>query len=89
MVNRAANVQPEALIDGALTLLRKSLNAALRVDERKIVDDRTREQDLVVFVEGDKMEPLSLSLGVVSLLLVNIQQETTMRRAEPHRAAAG
>jgi len=74
------------MIDGALTFLRKTLNAALRDDELTVVDETTAEQDLVVFVDGDKMEPLSFKLGVVSFLLVNIQQESTMRRADPHRS---
>jgi hypothetical protein len=73
------------MIDQTLVFLKNQLTSWLKSEALLVADDTTAEQDAVVFVDGDKMEPLTFTSGAVSVLLVNIQQETTMRRAEPYR----
>jgi len=76
------------MIDQALVFLKNQLNTWLKSEALLVADDTIAEQDAVVFVDGDKMDPLTFTSGAVSVLLVNIQQETTMRRAEPYRRVA-
>ncbi len=42
------------------------------------------EEDKVVFVDGEKMDPISFKLGAVSVLLINIEEENTLRAADPY-----
>jgi len=72
------------MIDQALVFLKDQLNASLK--DEFAGDGSEAEKDLVVFIDGDKMEPLTFASGAVSVLLVNIERERIMRRAEPHRA---
>ncbi len=74
------------MIDQAMDFLRTQLDQSLKEEAGVGADDSEAERDLVVFVDGEKMEPLTFTLGAVSVLLVNIEQEKTMRRAEPHRS---
>jgi len=76
------------MIDQALVFLKEQLNQRLRSDSGLVVGEAGSERDAVVFVDGEKMEPLSFPSGTVSILLINIEQDRTMRRAEPHRGAA-
>jgi len=74
------------MIDHALGFLKDQLNASLK--EAFAADGSEAEKDLVLFVDGDKMDPLSFPSGAASILLVNVEQEKTMRRADPFRGAA-
>ena len=74
------------MIDLALNFLRETLNTAMQAEKLTITDDTTAEQDLVVFLDGDKVEPISFTQNSVTVLLMNVGQETTMRRADPFRA---
>jgi hypothetical protein len=69
------------LIGGALVFLRKHLDAHLKAE---LADDAGDDplEDRVVFVEGDKIEPLSFKLGAVSTLLINVEEERQLRPAE-------
>ena len=40
--------------------------------------------DKAVFVDGDKLETLSFTPGAVSLLLVNVEEERTLRAPDPY-----
>ena len=76
------------MIDQTLEFLKEQLNQQLKADFGVSAGDSEAEKDLVVFIDGEKMEPLSFPTGAVSVLLVNIEQEKTMRRAEPHRSVS-
>lgn len=39
--------------------------------------------DKVVFVDGDKMDPITFKLGAVSVLLINVEEERTLRAPDP------
>lgn len=66
------------MIDRALVFLRDTLNGALA---RTSGGGGT--EDAVVFVDGDKLDPLTLKVGAVNALLVNLEREAVMRRDDP------
>lgn len=73
------------MIGDVLVFLRKHLDALLR-SELGELDDPT--SDKVVFVDGDKIDPISFKLGAVTQLLINVEEERVMRSADPYRQQA-
>lgn len=73
------------MIDQTFKFLKEQLNTNLSQGGVDPVGAPEEEQDTVVYIAGDKMEPLTFAADAVSMLLVNIEQEKTMRRAEPYR----
>lgn len=65
------------MIADVLNFLRRHLDERLRLTQGGSQDDT--DSDRVVFVDGDKLEPLSLALGAVSLLLINLEEERINR----------
>ena len=66
------------LIGAALTFLRDQVNAHLQ-------EGKTDSgQPLVVFIEGDKIDPLNIQSGRVNILVVNIEEERELRGANPY-----
>ena len=45
--------------------------------------------DAITFPEGDKLDPLTLKVGAVNLLLVNMEQELVMRGDDPFARILG
>lgn len=70
------------MIGEVLVFLRKHLDEHLRVELGGALDDGSA--DKVVFIDGDKFEPLSFPLGAVSLLLINVEEERILRNADPY-----
>lgn len=70
------------MIADVLNFLRRHLDERLRIDRGGSQDDAGGER--VVFVDGDKMEPISFQLGSVSLVLINVEQERVLRSADLH-----
>lgn len=68
------------MIDRALLFLRDQLNLYL---SRQGGGAGAGLEEPVVFVEGDKLDPLTLKTGAVSALLVNLEQDTVMRSDDP------
>lgn len=68
------------MISDALTILKNQLNAYLRSISGAAPDDPW--EDKVVFLKGDSMDPVSFTLGTVTVLLINLQQENTLHAAE-------
>ncbi|HSI41598.1 MAG TPA: DUF4255 domain-containing protein [Xanthobacteraceae bacterium] len=68
------------MIDRALLFLRDQLNEHLA---RGGGGAAAGLEDVVSFVDGDKLDPLTLKNGAISLLLVNLEQDTVMRRDDP------
>jgi hypothetical protein len=75
------------MLADVLNFLRRHLDERLRLDRGGSQDDA--DGDRVVFAEGDKLEPLSLPVGAVSLLLINLEEERILRGAEPRIRHAG
>lgn len=65
------------MIADVLNFFRKHLDERLRIDRGGSQDDAGGER--VVFVDGDKMEPISFQLGSVSLVLINVEEERLLR----------
>jgi hypothetical protein len=66
------------LIGAALTYLRDRVNSHLQDGETD------SGQPLVVFVEGDKIDPLNIQSGRVNILVVNVEEERELRGANPY-----
>ncbi len=75
------------MIGDVLSLLRDQLNAfiAERVDAG--VPDAAEAR--VQLIDGGKNDPIEFRLNAITLLLVNIEQETGLRSADPYLRAAG
>lgn len=65
-----------------LAFLRRYLDERLRLVLGGSQDDAIG--DRVVFVDGDKMDPLVFQLGAVTALLVNLEEERLLRSADLH-----
>jgi len=70
------------MIDDVLVFLKNHLNQQLR----ESLSVEKKPEDKVVFVDGEKMNPITFKLDAVSLLLLNIEEENTLRPADPYRA---
>jgi hypothetical protein len=66
------------LIGSALTYLRDKVNNHLQDGETD------SGQPLVVFIEGDKIDPLNIQSGRVNILVVNVEEERELRGANPY-----
>jgi hypothetical protein len=72
-----------AMIGKSLNFLRRRLDAHLRVVAG--IDGDSGTADRVVFVEGDKLEPLSLPQGCISMLVVHVQEDRQFRDANRYQ----
>ncbi len=63
------------MISEALVFLKNRLNAHLSSG----LNPEESYEDPVVFLEGQNIEPLTFKLGAVSVLLINIEEENTLR----------
>lgn len=68
------------MIDQALLFLRDQLNAHLA---RAGGGAAAGLEDPVTFVDGDKLDPLTLKTGAINALLINLEQDMIMRRDDP------
>jgi hypothetical protein len=64
-----------------ITFLRRHLDEQLRV---RLGGSQDGEGDKVVFLDGDKMDPISFQLNAVTTLLINVEEERTLRGADRH-----
>lgn len=70
------------MIGRILVYLRKQLDGYLHAQLAAPGDDPAA--DKVVFLDGDKMDPISFQEGAVSELLINIEEERQLRAADPY-----
>lgn len=63
------------MIGDVLVLLKNRLNHSLNAG----LSPEESIEDKVVFVDGEKMDPLSFQLGAISILLINVEEENTLR----------
>jgi hypothetical protein len=70
------------VIGKALAFLRKQLDDYLRAELAGGVDDPIA--DKVVFLEGDKLDPISFKEESISELLVNLEEERLLRAADTY-----
>lgn len=69
------------MISEVLVFLKNRLNTHLKSGWSP---DESQE-DPVTFLDGQNMEPLTFKLGAVSLLLINIEEEATLRRPDRYQ----
>ena len=74
------------MINEVLVFLRDHLNTSLSV--RSGLTPEQSVEDKVVFVDGEKMDPITFKLGAVTELLVNIEEENTLRPADLYTAVS-
>lgn len=73
------------MIDQSLIFLKNRLNAYLcGPEDTKSKADPEKTKEKVDFVDGQKMEPLTFTSGMVNILLINIEEENTLRRPDPY-----
>ena len=70
------------MIDKVLVFLKQYLNVYM-ASKSDWYPDESRE-DKVVFIDGEKMDPVNSKLEAVSVLLINVEQENTVRPADPY-----
>jgi hypothetical protein len=70
------------VIDQAMLLLRNTLNAHLTL---AVPGQDASAEDAVVFLDGDKTDPISFKIGAVTMLLINVEQEPVLRAANPYQ----
>ncbi len=69
------------MIDQALIFIRNRLNAHLGMRSDTTLDQAS--QDLVAFVNTDKLDSIDFKMNTVSVMLVNAEQERTLRPPDP------
>lgn len=72
------------MISDALVFLKDQLNDYLKSGQ----SPNDSQEDKVVFLDGQKMDPLTFKLGAVSVLLINIEEENTLRSSNPYQRLA-
>ena len=72
------------MISEALVFLKNRLNTHLKSSRSP---DESQEEP-VVFLDGQNMEPVTFKLGAVSVLLINIEEETTLRPPDRFQRSA-
>ncbi len=70
------------VIDQALIFLRDTLNAYLTTPAP---GQAASAEEAVVFLDGDKTDPISFRVGAVTVLLINVEQEPILRAANPYQ----
>lgn len=70
------------MIGEVLSYLRQHVDQHVRMSLGGAQDDAG--DDKVVFVDGDKIEPISFKLNAVTLLLINVEEERVLRNADPY-----
>ena len=75
------------MIGDVLCLLRDRLNAHLGVSLPDVGSDSVEER--VQLIDGEKSDPVEFRLNAITVLLVNIEQETSQRSADPYLRTPG
>lgn len=68
------------MIEVAVSFLKDRLNGHLRRLANNVDGDGT--EDKVVFLDGEKMDPITFKLGAVTVVLINIEEENGLRSAD-------
>jgi hypothetical protein len=70
------------VISDILIFLKNRLNAYLQT--KWGWNPEESREDHVVFIDGERMDPLTFQLGAVSTLLINIEEENVLRLPDPY-----
>ncbi|KAA3613659.1 MAG: DUF4255 domain-containing protein [Calditrichaeota bacterium] len=72
------------MISDILIFLRNNLNSYLKTGTGLVTD--ISSEDKVVFIDGDKTDPIVFKTNAVSVLLINLEEEKILRSADPYLA---
>lgn len=75
------------MISESLTFIKDHLNEHLSAQSGQPVVESS--EDIVVFLDGEKTDPIAFKLGAVTTLLMNVEEERTLRAADPYTRVAG
>lgn len=70
------------MLNDVLVLLKNHLNTQLSTSADAV--DTTSREEIVVFLDGEKTEPVTFKLGAVTALLINVEEENTLRSPDPY-----
>jgi len=70
------------MLGEVLKFLKDHLNHHLRPGAA-LASDGTQEE-AVVFVDGEKIDPINFKLGAVSVLLINVEEDNSLRPSDPY-----
>jgi len=70
------------MIGKVLIFLKDQLNAYLDVKSGRAPDETAEE--LVAFVDGEKMDPIEFKLGAISVLMMSVEEERILRSSNPY-----
>ncbi|PCK09215.1 MAG: hypothetical protein COA42_04985 [Alteromonadaceae bacterium] len=71
------------MIDSVLVHFRDSLNMHFKMLSGPSSDDSQEER--AAFIDGDKVDPITFKSEAISVILINVEEEKTMRAADPYR----
>jgi hypothetical protein len=74
------------MISQVLIFLRNHLNDCLNA-QFDGAPGESRE-DKVVFVDGERMDPITFKLGAITTLLINVEEDNTLRPSDRYAASA-
>lgn len=69
------------MIREALTFLKDHLNGHLSAQSGLSLGEI---EDRVVFLDGEKIDPITFKLGAITCLMINVEEEKTLRAADPY-----
>ena len=70
------------MIGEALIFLKHHLNERLTAQAGGAPSESL--EDKVVFVDGERMDPITFKLGAITTLLINVEEEKVLRDADPY-----
>ena len=70
------------MLSDTLIFLRNHLNAHLATQSGW--DPEESQEEKVVFLDGEKMDPITFKLEAVSALMINLEEDNTLRAPDPY-----
>lgn len=70
------------MLNDVLVFLKNHLNTHL--SSAANATDAATAEEMVVFVDGEKIDPITFKLGAVTALLINVEEENTLRSPDPY-----
>ncbi|MGR9052701.1 MAG: DUF4255 domain-containing protein [Gammaproteobacteria bacterium] len=71
------------MIDKVLGFLRRSLDVNLKINTGVLPGSPESSEELVTFVDGEKLDPIAFKLNAVTVMLINLEADNSLRAADP------
>ena len=72
------------MLNDALIFLKKHLNHQLSPSTG--LTDTTSQEEIVVFLDGEKTDPISFKVGAVTALLINVEEENSLSSPDRYKS---